>query len=86
MQAFNKMIDSYLVFWGKQETGKLDSTQSSLILIVRQYYHYLKLKKQINRVCQKINNNPSIDLSQDIDIQRLFEFWLGVDANSTDRW
>lgn len=82
MQAFNKMIDSYLVFWGKQETGKLDSTQSSLILIVRQYYHYLKLKKQINRVCQKINNNPSIDLSQDIDIQRLFEFWLRVDANS----
>jgi hypothetical protein len=81
MQAFNKTIDSYLVFWHQKEAGNLDRTQSSLIWTVRQYYRYFRLKKQINQVCQNIKNNPSIDLSQDSDIQRLFESWLGVDAN-----
>lgn len=81
MQAFNKTIDSYLAFWRKQEAGKLDNNKSSLTLALRQYYRYFRLKRQINQVCQKIKNNPTRDLSEDSDIQRLFESWLGVDAN-----
>lgn len=86
MKMFSRAIDYYLTFWNQQAVEMTQATRtSSLILLIRQTHHYFCLKRQINQVCQKISNNPSIDLSKDIDIQRLFESWLGVDANSIKR-
>jgi len=81
VKAFNKTIDHYLTFWNQQEPEKIQINQtSSLVLCIKQTHHYLRLKRQMNQVCKKIKNQPTLDLSNDPSMQRLFELWLGVDS------
>lgn len=81
MKAFHKTIDSYLALWHQKETVEFDCSQSSVIWPIKQYYRYFRLKRQINQLCHKIKKDPTRDLSEDQNLQRLFESWLGVDAN-----
>ena len=81
MKAFYNTIESYLVLWNQKEMGSFDCGQSSIIWSIKQYYRYFRLKKQINQVCQNIKSNPSRELSDDQDLERLIESWLGVDTN-----
>ncbi|MDP3388229.1 MAG: class 1 isoprenoid biosynthesis enzyme [Eubacteriales bacterium] len=80
MKAFHKTIDSYIALWYQKEMAEFDCSQSSAIWPIHQFYRYFRLKRQINLLCQKIKNNPTKDLSENQDLQRLIETWLGVDT------
>ncbi len=81
MEMFNKVVGSYIDYWQNQPLGDLQyQHKSSLLQPFRQYYRYFKLRKRMEQVCHKIKENPTNDLANDREIQKLFESWLGVDS------
>lgn len=80
LEQFNNTIQAYINLWHKTAHIHIGEKQSLLKRTLR----FMRIKKQLNRVCKKLCENSPLNMEQmrdDTDIVRLMDLWLQFDVS-----